>query len=207
MNNKIDLNSVLNKNLTSKQKKKLNNEKKKAIKGLKNNTKLSKINLDSLLSPLDLTDPKSQYFLSQIKGIQYEELATLTNKTGLQLKYTALIPSIIKNIKKENIKIKKKDINKIKNVSKKLSNEMTIRPNYLITFLNKLATKLENYRKNMNNNIKENLKNNPNKNKCDILDYIKNNSYKIICILLILYILLLFIFINRNKEILMNIVT
>lgn len=187
---KVNLDDVLNKNLSPKQMKDLDNAKKTIANKMKSEG-LSMEDIDKLLKPLDLKHPKAQYFLSQLEGIQYDKLMRLTNETGLQLDYTALIPVIMKRTREENLEVKQEDIDKIRQASDKISKNMDIKPNYLTMFLDQLAGELEEY-----NREKSSLWGKTKR-------FVRDN---LTLILIIILLLVIYLFVRRNRYILVNLI-
>lgn len=187
---KVDLDKILKQKLTPQQQKELDNAKVTLEKKLEKEG-LTTDELDKLLKPLDLKDPKAQYFISQLEGIQYDRLTMLTMETGLQLDYTALIPVIIKKAKEENVMVKCDEIRKLRQTAIIVKEKLNIKPNYLELFLIQLADELEVLA------IKQRRQ-----EKIDrIFKVLKENK---ILILSVLFFCLVIIFVNKNKDLLSN---
>uniref|UniRef100_A0A6C0ACS8 Uncharacterized protein n=1 Tax=viral metagenome TaxID=1070528 RepID=A0A6C0ACS8_9ZZZZ len=198
INPKINLDDVLKQRLTPKQLDELDNSKKKMEENMiKEGLSLDDIN--KLLKPLDFNDPKSKYFLSQLEGIQYEKLSKLTNETGLQLDYTALIPVIIKKARENNTQFSNEDISSLKQGAKNIHKKMTIEPNCLVIFLNKLAYEMEKIKKERKQEYLETKKSS--KYSKTPKEFIQKYQ---LTILIIIFIVLMIFFIYKNKNLLSN---
>lgn len=114
--------------------------------------------IDQLLSPVSIDTNRPQQveaarsFVNQLKGIELDDLITLTNQTGMQLNYSALLPLVKRQLRKDGKRIPRKDIAELREGAQRAKREITVNlngKNHLVLFLNKLANAFEAHNRNI----------------------------------------------------------